>query len=82
MSDVLDLHEVPDVLGDADLILVCVKPAATAEMAALIATHAQPDVIVVSLQNGMGHADTLRAVLPAFDSRPAMVPFNVVPLKG
>lgn len=75
----LNLHEAPDILADADLILVCVKSAATAEMADQIAALAKADAIIVSLQNGMGHADTLRAVLPAHDIRPAMVPFNVVP---
>ena len=77
--DALDLHEAPAILADADLILVCVKSAATAEMADQIATHAKPHAIIVSLQNGMGHADTLRTALPSHDIRPAMVPFNVVP---
>jgi 2-dehydropantoate 2-reductase len=79
-AETLDLHEAPDVLADADLILVCVKSAATAEMAAQIAPYAKLDAIIVSLQNGMGHANTLAAALPAHDIRPAMVPFNVVPM--
>lgn len=79
-ADQLDLHEEPEVLGHADLILVCVKSSATEQIAAQIAQYAQPDAIIVSLQNGMGHADTLRAALPAHDIRPAMVPFNVVPM--
>lgn len=77
--DALDLHEAPAILADADLILVCVKSAATAEMADQIAAHAKANAIIVSLQNGMGHADTLRTALPSHDIRPAMVPFNVVP---
>lgn len=76
----LDLHETPEALAQADLILVCVKSAATAEMAAQIAAHARPEAIIISLQNGMGHADTLRAALPGRDIRAGMVPFNVVPL--
>jgi 2-dehydropantoate 2-reductase len=78
----LDLYETPQMLADADIILVCVKSSATAEMAGLIAAHAAQNAIVVSLQNGMGHADTLRAALPTHDVRPAMVPFNVVPMEG
>lgn len=78
-SDVLNLHTAPDVLARADIILVCVKSSATADMSALIAGHAPQQAIVISLQNGMGHADTLRDTLPAHDIRPGMVPFNVVP---
>lgn len=76
----LDLHEDAAILAQADLILVCVKSAATAAVAAQIATHASEHATIVSLQNGMGHADTLRAHLPDHDIRAAMVPFNVVPL--
>lgn len=78
--DLLDLHESPQVLGKGDIILVCVKSAATAGMAALIVDYAQEGSIVISLQNGMGHADTLRSILPEYEVRPAMVPFNVVPM--
>lgn len=77
--ETLDLHESPQILGKADLILVCVKSAATSDMAALIADYGQDGISVISLQNGMGHADTLRSALPGYDIRPAMVPFNVVP---
>ncbi len=77
----LDLYEAPEILAEADLILVCVKSAATAEIADQIAANAKPEAVIVSLQNGMGHAETLRKVLPLHDIRPAMVPFNVVPLE-
>lgn len=76
----LDLHETPKILGQADVVLVCVKSAATAELARVIAAHAPAHAIIVSLQNGMGHAATLRAALPARDIRAGMVPFNVVPM--
>jgi len=79
-ADALDLHESPHILRKADIILVCVKSAATANMASLICDYAQDGAVVISLQNGMGHADTLRAALPEHDIRPAMVPFNVVPM--
>lgn len=79
-SDALDLHTDPEILAKADLVLVCVKSAATADIARQIATFASKKAVVVSLQNGMGHAETLRAALPDQDVRAGMVPFNVVPM--
>ena len=70
----------PSILGAADVVLVTVKSSATAEMAELIATHAKPDALVISLQNGVGNVSVLRAALPDHDVRAAMVPFNVVPM--
>ena len=69
----------PGVLARADLILVCVKTAATAEIARAIADHAPPSVPVVSLQNGLEAAETLISALPGRDIRAGVVPFNVVP---
>ncbi|RVD50601.1 2-dehydropantoate 2-reductase, partial [Mesorhizobium sp. M2D.F.Ca.ET.140.01.1.1] len=51
------------VLPGADVILVTVKSSATQDMAALIETHARPDAVVVSLQNGVDNADRLRGAL-------------------
>ena len=79
-AEELDLSTDAEMLRTADLILVCVKSSATAQIAEQIAQHVAPDAVIVSLQNGMGHADTLRAAMPAHDIRPAMVPFNVVPM--
>lgn len=81
-AEALDLHTDPEVLATADLVLVCVKSAATADIAQQIAEVAPKDAIIVSLQNGMGHAETLRVALPDHDIRAGMVPFNVVPMKG
>src|SRR5262245_40867380 len=66
-------------LAQAEIVLVTVKSGATADMAKLVARHAPPDAIVVSLQNGVGNLDALRANL-AEGQRPVpgMVPFNVV----
>tara|TARA_B110000879_G_C11160916_1_gene509029 strand:- start:1961 stop:2710 length:750 start_codon:yes stop_codon:yes gene_type:complete len=55
-----------------------VKSSATAEMGQLIAEHAKPDALIISLQNGVGNTATLRAALPDHDVRAGMVPFNVV----
>lgn len=75
----LELSETPDCMEGAALVLVTVKGGATADMAAQIATHAPPEAPVISLQNGLGNADILRAALPGRDVRAGMVPFNVVP---
>ena len=68
-----------EALMGAQIILVTVKSGDTAEMAELIARHAPSDAVVVSLQNGVGNLDTLRA--PLGQSRnlvQGMVAFNVV----
>jgi len=69
-------------LGDADLILVTVKSADTAAAAQSIRTHARPDALLISLQNGIGNADVLRAALPGQRVLAGMVPFNVVQMDG
>ncbi|TGQ38693.1 2-dehydropantoate 2-reductase [Mesorhizobium sp. M00.F.Ca.ET.216.01.1.1] len=65
-------------LSEADVILVTVKSGATQDMAGLIAAHARPDAVVVSLQNGVDNADRLRAWLAGRLVLAGMVPFNVV----
>lgn len=77
-QDRIAMHKNPEVLADADLIFVTVKSGATEEMASLIAAHAPGDAVVVSLQNGVGHAERLQKVLPDHEVRAGMVPFNVV----
>lgn len=70
----------PEALSEADLIVVTVKSGATAEMAGLIASHASERAIVISLQNGVGNADTLRSALAGRRVLAGMVPFNVLHL--
>ncbi|TKB35327.1 MAG: 2-dehydropantoate 2-reductase [Mesorhizobium sp.] len=65
-------------LRNADIVLVTVKSGATEEMAALVAAHARPDAIVISLQNGVDNPDKLRGALPAHRVLAGMVAFNVV----
>ncbi|BCH27927.1 2-dehydropantoate 2-reductase [Mesorhizobium sp. L-8-3] len=66
-------------LRDAGIVLVTVKSGATEEMAGLIAAHARPDAIVLSLQNGVRNGEVLRSRLGAGRVVLAgMVPFNVV----
>ncbi|CDX16192.1 2-dehydropantoate 2-reductase [Mesorhizobium sp. ORS 3324] len=65
-------------LRNADIVLITVKSGATEEMAALVAAHARPDAVVVSLQNGVDNVDRLRARLPKRRVLAGMVPFAVV----
>ena len=74
----LALSDDPSILGDAGVVLVTVKSADTADMADIIARHARPDAVVVSLQNGIGNAAVLRNRLPGRRVLGGMVPFNVV----
>ena len=74
------LSENPAVFANAGIVLVTVKSADTAGMADIIARHAPPDVVVVSLQNGVGNAAVLRNRLPGRRVLGGMVPFNVIAL--
>lgn len=65
-------------LAGADIVLVTVKSGATAEMGALIGAHAPRHALVVSLQNGVGNAGSLRSAVAERRVLGGMVPFNVV----
>lgn len=72
--------EDPAAMASADLILVCVKSADTEAAAQAIRAHAHASALVLSMQNGIGNADTLRRFLPGRNVLGGMVPFNVVQL--
>jgi 2-dehydropantoate 2-reductase len=74
----LTLSDDPGVFADAAVVLVTVKSADTPEIAEMIAQHAPPDAVIVSLQNGVGNAAVLRQRLPGRVVLAAMVPFNVI----
>lgn len=65
-------------IGDADLVLVTVKSAATPEAARELASVLAPNAVVVSLQNGVRNVSVLRDALPEHRVLAGMVPFNVV----
>src|ERR1700761_6376947 len=77
-ADSLTLSEDSKIFGDVGVVLVTVKSADTAEIADIIAQHAPPDAVVISLQNGVGNVAVLRARLPGRMVLAGMVPFNVV----
>jgi 2-dehydropantoate 2-reductase len=74
----LFMSEDPSVLRDAGIVLVCVKSADTAAMGAIIAAHAPPDAVIVSLQNGVANTGVLQALAAGQRVLAGMVPFNVV----
>ncbi|MEA2915076.1 MAG: 2-dehydropantoate 2-reductase, partial [Bradyrhizobium sp.] len=79
-SNQLVLSESPAILGDASVVLVTVKSADTADIADIIAAHASPDAVIISLQNGVGNLSLLRERLPGRRVLGGMVPFNVIAL--
>ncbi|HZO68149.1 MAG TPA: 2-dehydropantoate 2-reductase [Kribbellaceae bacterium] len=62
----------------ADLVLVTVKSAATARAAEELAGALGPDAVVISFQNGLRNAETLRHGLPGRTVLTGIVQFNVV----
>ncbi|WP_209505697.1 MULTISPECIES: 2-dehydropantoate 2-reductase [unclassified Ruegeria] len=78
-AETLTLSTDPACLDQAELVIVTVKSGATADMAGHIADAACWDAPVLSWQNGIDNAATLRKALPGRDVRAGMVPFNVVP---
>jgi 2-dehydropantoate 2-reductase len=79
-ADQITLSDDADVFADAAIVLVTVKSADTAAMAAIIANHAPADAVIVSLQNGVGNAALLREKLPGRRVLGGMVPYNVIAL--
>ncbi len=75
----LRLAEDAAAAAGADVVLVCVKAGATATAGAALARVLQPGAVVLSLQNGLANAETLRLALPQQVVLPGMVAFNVVP---
>ncbi len=68
----------PDGAAGAELVLVTVKSAATAEAGRELASVLGPGAVVVSFQNGIGNAEVLRQQLPRHTVLDGMVPFNVL----
>lgn len=66
-------------LGGCDVLLVCVKSAQSAEAAAALEGKIDDGALVVSMQNGLGNAETIRKHLPRHTVLSGIVGFNVVP---
>ncbi|MEV3935931.1 2-dehydropantoate 2-reductase [Glycomyces sp. NPDC049804] len=65
-------------VAGADLVLLTVKSAATAEAAEALAPHLEPGTVVVSFQNGLRNAAVLRERLPQARVLAGTVGCNVV----
>lgn len=65
-------------LADREVVFVAVKSGQTDEVAAALAPVLREDAVVVSLQNGLGNADRLRAHLAPRRVVPGIVEYNVV----
>ena len=70
----------PRVLADCTVLVCCVKSAHTADAARQINPVVRADACVLSLQNGLGNADVLRANLDGRTALGGIVGFNVRPL--
>lgn len=68
----------PEAVSKADAVLLCVKSGDTALAIDELKPHLAPGTLVVSLQNGVGNRQSLRAGLPGCEVAGGMVPFNVV----
>jgi 2-dehydropantoate 2-reductase len=65
-------------LASSDLILVCVKSTDTANAAKMIDQHCKIGATIISFQNGIGNANTLRQNIKDQTVLAAMVGFNIV----
>ena len=80
--DLIDFATKPAALAKADIVALCVKSHATAAAAKQIAAHGKKKPAVISLQNGVSNAETLRSLLPKLEVIQGMVPYNVAYLGG
>ncbi|MEO6030264.1 MAG: 2-dehydropantoate 2-reductase [Candidatus Binatia bacterium] len=76
--DAIRFTTTPAAAADADLVLVTVKSAGTADAGRELAAVLRPEALVVSFQNGLHNAEELRATLPGWTVLAGMVQFNVV----
>ncbi|MEA1015428.1 2-dehydropantoate 2-reductase [Sphingosinicella sp. LY1275] len=78
--DLIDFAAKLAALKKADIVALCVKSIGTEAAAKDIARHVPAGATVISFQNGISNADTLRALLPRHEVVQGMVPYNVVRL--
>ena len=77
-ADEVEFHTDLRAADGAQLILVTVKSDATVEVARELAQTLSRPSLLLSLQNGLRNADSLRQCLPTHTVLAGMVPFNVL----
>ena len=63
---------------EADVVALCVKSTGTEAAAREIGRHLKKGAAVISFQNGVSNAETLRRLLPKHRVIQGMVPYNVI----
>ncbi|MCH7313006.1 2-dehydropantoate 2-reductase [Acinetobacter sp. ANC 3882] len=76
----LQLSQDLDIAANADFIFVCVKSAATEQVAYELKDTLKKDSIIISFQNGLSNVAILKLVLSGHTILEGMVPFNVAAL--
>ena len=74
----IDFSTSQSILRKADVVVLTVKATGTEAAAKEIARHVRKGATVISIQNGISNAETLRRLLPKHHIVQAMVPYNVV----
>lgn len=74
----VDFSTSQSALRKADVVVLTVKAIGTEAAAKEIARHAKKGASVISIQNGVSNAETLRRLLPKHRIVQGMVPYNVV----
>lgn len=77
-AEAIDFRTGPAPLKKADIIALAVKSTGTEAAAKEIARHARKGATVISFQNGVSNAATLKRLLPKSQVVQGMVPYNVV----
>jgi len=74
----MSYHTQPEVLAQADVVLVTLKCTAMEEAASVLAQHCKPGALVVCLQNGVGAEKPVLDQVKRAEVCCGIVPFNVV----
>ena len=72
----------PEVLGEADIILVTLKCTAIDSAVSELKQFASPSTLIICMQNGVGAVEMVQTALPNHKVLTGITPFNVVQSKG
>lgn len=77
-ANIINWSSQPQTLKNAKAILLCTKSVDTKRSAELIKQYCRPDILIISVQNGVGNSPMIKNILPEAEVLSAMVSFNVV----